>query len=87
MRILINVNYKLLLFQLTSVIFHVRSWAYTYVYIHIQTYTNIHIFHIILLGDSATRPQQVSTGSLRVTIISQEGQSKQEDFDTVRLYW
>lgn len=45
------------------------------------------IFHIILLGDSATRPQQVSTGSLRVTIISQEGQSKQEDFDTVRLYW
>ncbi|XP_059181604.1 thioredoxin reductase 1, cytoplasmic-like isoform X2 [Centropristis striata] len=35
-------------------------------------------------GDSAT-PQQVSRGSLRVTFISKEGQTKQEDFDTVLL--
>lgn len=36
-------------------------------------------------GDSATTPEQVSRGRLRVTIVSHEGQTKQEDFDTVLL--
>lgn len=36
-------------------------------------------------GDSATKGQLASKGRLRVTIISDEGQTKQEDFDTVLL--
>ncbi|XP_070709668.1 thioredoxin reductase 1, cytoplasmic-like [Pempheris klunzingeri] len=39
----------------------------------------------VISGDSETRSQQISRGRLRVTIISKEGQSKQEDFDTVLL--
>ncbi|KAM6896571.1 thioredoxin reductase 1, cytoplasmic-like isoform 2-T2 [Lycodopsis pacificus] len=37
----------------------------------------------VVSGESATTPQEVSR--LRVTTISQEGQTKQEDFDTVLL--
>ncbi|XP_054480984.1 thioredoxin reductase 1, cytoplasmic-like [Anoplopoma fimbria] len=39
----------------------------------------------VISGESGTTPQQVTKGRLRVTIISQEGQTKQEDFDTVLL--
>ncbi|XP_068442600.1 thioredoxin reductase 1, cytoplasmic-like [Clinocottus analis] len=36
-------------------------------------------------GECATTPPEVSLGRLRVTFISQEGQTTQEDFDTVLL--
>lgn len=36
-------------------------------------------------GTSETTPQQASRGRLRVTIASKEGQTKQDDFDTVLL--
>ncbi|TMS03023.1 Thioredoxin reductase 2, mitochondrial [Larimichthys crocea] len=36
-------------------------------------------------GASATEPQQVPRGKLRVTITSKDGQTKQEEFDTVLL--
>ncbi|XP_029317666.1 thioredoxin reductase 1, cytoplasmic-like isoform X2 [Cottoperca gobio] len=39
----------------------------------------------VVSGDSAPAPQQASRGRLRVTIISPEGRTKQEDFDTVLL--
>ncbi|XP_037616740.1 thioredoxin reductase 1, cytoplasmic-like [Sebastes umbrosus] len=47
--------------------------------------------HMIVSGvdflyhSSLSKVEQVSRGRLRVTIISQEGQTKQEDFDTVLL--
>ncbi|XP_030004140.1 thioredoxin reductase 1, cytoplasmic-like [Sphaeramia orbicularis] len=36
-------------------------------------------------GISAAAPQQVSRGRLSVTVVSKEGQTKQDDFDTVLL--
>ncbi|XP_010735211.3 thioredoxin reductase 1, cytoplasmic isoform X1 [Larimichthys crocea] len=39
----------------------------------------------VVLGASATEPQQVPRGKLRVTITSKDGQTKQEEFDTVLL--
>ncbi|KAG8005742.1 Thioredoxin reductase 1 [Nibea albiflora] len=39
----------------------------------------------VVLGASATGPQQVPRGKLRVTITSKDGQTKQEEFDMVLL--
>ncbi|XP_051810174.1 thioredoxin reductase 1, cytoplasmic-like [Acanthochromis polyacanthus] len=40
---------------------------------------------VISVGDLATTPQQASKGRLQVTIISKDGQIKQDHFDTVLL--